>query len=125
MWDTGANMFSTPALVPLDHDACVTPAVQRVTHGAMECPRPPAHPGARIILHHPDTRAVHDEWHTPAPAPKTSAQETTPDGCVVYRAIPIHDGRAPKPKPMAPRRGPPKAKVPNPNPLALTLTLTL
>ena len=100
-------MFSTPALVPLDHDACVTPAVQRVTHGAMECPRPPAHPGARIILHHHEHNqrpCAHDEWHTPAPAPKTSAQETTPDGCVVYRAIPIHDGRAPKPKPMARRR---------------------
>ena len=99
-------MFSTPAIVPLDHDACVTPAVQRVTHGAMECPRPPAHPGARIILHHHEHNqsAAHDEWHTPAPAPKTSAQETTPDGCVVYRAIPIHDGRAPKPKPMARRR---------------------
>ena len=100
-------MFSTPALVPLDHDACVTPAVQRMTHGSMECPRPPAHPGARIILHHHEhimKSAAHDEWHTPAPAPKTSAQETTPDGCVVYRAIPIHDGRAPKPKPMARRR---------------------
>ena len=99
-------MFSTPAIVPLDHDACVTPAVQRMTHGAMECPRPPAHPGARIILHHHEHNqsAAHDEWHTPAPAPKTSAQETTPDGCVVYRAIPIHDGRAPKPKPMARRR---------------------
>ena len=99
-------MFSTPAIFPLDHDACVTPAVQRVTHGAMECPRPPAHPGARIILHHHEHNqsAAHDEWHTPAPAPKTSAQETTPDGCVVYRAIPIHDGRAPKPKPMARRR---------------------
>ena len=99
-------MFSTPAIVPLDHDTCVTPAVQRMTHGAMECPRPPAHPGARIILHHHEHNqsAAHDEWHTPAPAPKTSAQETTPDGCVVYRAIPIHDGRAPKPKPMARRR---------------------
>ena len=66
-------MFSTPALVPLDHDACVTPAVQRMTHGAMECPRPPAHPGARIILHHHEHNqrpCAHDEWHTPAPAPK-------------------------------------------------------
>ena len=102
-------MFSTPAFVPLDHDACVTPVVRGCTP-KMERPRPPAHPGARSHDHGlharttttTTTSSALDEWHTPAPAQKTVA-ETTP-GYVVYRAIPLHDGRAPKPKPAARRR---------------------
>ena len=102
-------MFSTPAFVPLDHDTCVTPVVRGCTP-VMERPRPPAHPGARSQDHGlharttttTTTTSALDEWHTPAPAQKTVA-ETTP-GYVVYRAIPLHDGRAPKPKPAARRR---------------------
>ena len=37
----GATMFSTPAFVPLDHDACVTPVVRGCTP-KMERPRPRA-----------------------------------------------------------------------------------
>ena len=95
-------MFSTPAFVPLDHDACITPVVRGCTP-VMERLRPPAHPDhglhARTAT---TTTSALDEWHTPAPAQKTVA-ETTP-GCVVYRAIPLHDGRAPKPKQAARRR---------------------
>ena len=115
-------MFSTPAFVPLDHDACVTPVVRGCTP-KMERPRPPAHPGARSHDHGlharttttTTTSSALDEWHTPAPAQKTVA-ETTP-GYVVYRAIPLHDGRAPKPK-QAPKPKPEgKDSKPAPKPV--------
>ena len=99
-------MFSTPAFVPLDHDACVTPVVRGCTP-VMERPRPPAPRVRTITVSTRDDDDDDDDVRArrvahPAPAQKTVA-ETTP-GYVVYRAIPLHDGRAPKPKPAARRR---------------------